>query len=368
MKDTTQVIDINGKSYSIAMIENIGDNSYSYTFPKRLFNSRKRVYGKSLEELKEKILLQEAELRKKLTYQRPESNLLSDFMEYYFKFELIHRSPRDLQGAIELFRNAVKGSEIDKDVATLTSDDVTRFFKRIVYLYHLEKILLIYNHLEKALNFAACEYGISVDLEDVVLPEKDTLCISNYIPTPEELDALITALNGGSKNYYSPIKYLIEFMVMTGIRSNMLLFVKPEDFNLEEKTLFLRYGGKERYFALKDEWIDWLKDVEEKGGIRITRYTNSPDETAFFNEKGTKISTTNVRNVLICVLFKNGLPDGITSASIHKGVIVKLYNEGVSAQELKKMYFLRNLQQVEDFKNEYLTQRLLFGKNEQQEE
>lgn len=367
MKNTTQRVNINGKTYAIASLERAHSTVFAYTFPKHLHHlvENKRVYGETLAEIKENILLEESKIRNKLSYQRPDSNLLSDVMEYYFKIELIHRNPRDFESTIQAFRNAVKGSEIDKDIKTLTSDDLTKYFKRIVYIYHLEKVLLIYETLKKAVDFFLLEKIAYINLDDVVLPEKDTLFISNYIPTPKELDDLVNALNGRRTNYYSPIKYLIEFMIMTGIKSSILLNVKPEDFNLAEKTLSLRYGSRECVFELKDEWIDWLKAVEEKGGIRITRYTNSPDETAFFNENGTNISSTNARNFLIHVLLINGLPDGITLASIHKGVIVKLYDSGVSEQELKRKYFLRYRQQVKDFKSEYQAQRLLFGINKE---
>ena len=361
MKDTTKPVNINGRLYSVASYK-ANPNLYAYTFPNHLKNlvEHRRVYGSSLEEVKEKILLEEAKMREKLSYQKPNTRLLYDVMEYYFKIELLHHSPRDLELAVQTFRNVVRDSDIDKDILKLTSDDLTRYFKRIVYIYHIGKVRLIYNNLKNMFELFQLNF-LYETLNKVVLPESDTLYILNYIPSPYDLDDMVAALNDKKKNPSNSTKYLIGFAIMTGIKCYILIRLKPEDFNLEEKTLFLRYGKKQCVFELKDEWIDWLKAAEEEGGIRLTRYTNNPDETVFFDKEGKQIEGVNARRVLSYFLLTNGFPDGITFTTIHKAVIVNLYDDGVPVKELKVKYFLRTYKEIKNFKSEYQGQRLLFG-------
>ena len=106
------------------VLKTVGGNTYyTYTFPMDMFGRRKRVYGKTEEEVLEKIA-NEVERRGGGGAGVPKSDSLMEHLEYYLRWSLAPDTKNKKNRQRFLVERYIKNSVIDKNINEITIDDI----------------------------------------------------------------------------------------------------------------------------------------------------------------------------------------------------------------------------------------------------
>ena len=120
---------------------------YVYDLDEDAAGKRKRLYAATESELKEKIRKAEEERQLHLSYQKPEDLLLESYVKFYFKNTIGNVPSSNIKRSLQVFQSVVFPSEINKDITTISVEDIEKFYKGLVEKYSSESIELIHEYL-----------------------------------------------------------------------------------------------------------------------------------------------------------------------------------------------------------------------------
>lgn len=137
------------------------------------FGKRKRLYAKTEGELKQKIEQAEKEKREKIARYKPKTSLLSDYVRYYFKNAVGNIPSREIKRLLKMFEKIVFGSEIDKDMNTITTKEMQDFYAALIEKYPYESVQEIDKILRKTYTLANQDGVSNFNYDEVTLPETE---------------------------------------------------------------------------------------------------------------------------------------------------------------------------------------------------
>lgn len=136
------------------------------------FGKRKRLYAKTEGELKQKIEQAEKEKREKIARYKPKTSLLSDYVRYYFKNAVGNIPSREIKRLLKMFEKIVFGSEIDKDMNTITTKEMQDFYAALIEKYPYESVQEIDKILRKTYTLANQDGVSNFNYDEVTIQEK----------------------------------------------------------------------------------------------------------------------------------------------------------------------------------------------------
>jgi integrase/uncharacterized protein (DUF433 family) len=361
---------------------------YVYDLDEDAFGKRKRLYAKTEVELKEKIKEAEAERQLKLSFEKPRSEKLKDYVVYYFKNAVGNVSAKTLKHLIFLAENAIYGSDVDKDISLISAEELQDFLQRANEKYPRETAREIFEILHKAFDLAR-ESDIAVqDFSTVQLPEqRPPKSVVEYIMSPEELDSLVQFCIQDRCTRYGKSELIILFALFTGLMMSDIQKITVADLSLDEKLVHLKKRTGYKQFFLTDECVNWLRDMQKIGfiGKEVDGESAQNEEEGdgqvyqdillspanskrsvegsplLFGGSRTAMPTQqSIQCTLAAITKRCGLPRGITGKTVRKAVIVKELARGTSAEFLKEQYGYKNTEVILSVLDEYSVRRTLF--------
>lgn len=370
---------------------------YVYDLDEDAFGKRKRLYGKTEAELKEKIEQAEKEKELKLNYQKPRSDLLKDYIIFYFKNAIGNVPAKRLKHYLHLSENAIFGSEIDKNITEISAMDFQDFLEKMNEKYSGESVKEIYEILSSSFDFAEKNGKDISDFSEVKIPErKSGRIVTEYILSPDEIVNLIEFCKQDKCTRYGKTELVVVFALMTGLLISEIQGIRVNDIDYDKKTLSMVKRGKKKLFPLSDECVSWLKEMQETGFIRSNQTAENNDADAENKGKSSVTDTEDKKNngvtgissytyidfednpllfsgsraemptqqaiqcTLSAIVKRCGLPKGVTGKTIRKAVIVRELSSGTPAEKLKERYGYRNVETVLSIYDEYTIRQVLF--------
>lgn len=325
---------------------------YIYDFVD-LMGKRKRLYAKSEGELKDKI--NNAEKEKVVTHNayKPKSNKLYEYAVYYFKTLVGTIDARLLNRLIRTFGNIVKGSSIDKEISSISVEEINDFFKNIALRCAADTTKSVYEALEKIFTLASLEGIISSNLFEEVEPiEYKEQPNVHFLLDPVKFEELLTLFIKDNCIRYGKNELLLVFSMLTGFKLSSFRNLKNRDISLEEGTMKL----KDRTVKLPEEALVWLTEKKTQGQLLCTE----PDSIVFTNSNNRFPTIQSVIYTLERAAISNGFQNGISSAILHKSYVLYQISKGRNPEELATYLGYPNTLSIAKILDEKNTLDLLF--------
>lgn len=324
---------------------------------------RKRVYGKSIDEVKKKIEAAEQERKHSLSYQKPNNTNLREYIMFYFKSVVGTIHATRLNRLINIVDNAVSRTQLNRDVQSITREEIAEFYVKLSHKYSFKDVIDIIDVLRKTFALAA-ESGLEVvDISDIASPQKEDVIpyASGYIMAEKELVQLRNYCIQENCVMYGINELVLIFCLFTGLRFQKAKTIHSYDVNLEKKIIVV----DDKPFPLTEECCQWLEQMRESkilempsaqectdSSIGITRYTN----LLFVNKLGNSPTVNSLKGTLTAITNRLGMPLGIISKTIHQAVIISELEKGVSEKELAKRYGYKTERAISNIRAAYILQ------------
>lgn len=347
------------------------------------FGKRKRLYAKTEGELKQKIEQAEKEKREKIARYKPKTSLLSDYVRYYFKNAVGNIPSREIKRLLKMFEKIVFGSEIDKDMNTITTKEMQDFYAALIEKYPYESVQEIDKILRKTYTLANQDGVSNFNYDEVTLPETELKGTStSYILSPDEYENLFSFCLADNCTRYGRNELIIIFLMFTGLKVSVIKSLTAKDFDLEKGYVIVK--GKP--FKLSEQCVNWLRwqaanhiiplqwDIEteeygftgnEAGKKKEMESTQpelsyNPDAPVFVNSNGVFPTLQSLQSTISAITRRCGLPKGVTSKTLYKSYIISELSKGVSVEELCERFGYKNRRYITDIQDEYEVQKILF--------
>ncbi len=333
---------------SIRKSKTRGNEYYVYDLPTDIFGKRKRLYGKTEEEVKRKIKEYE-EHREMLKNQFPEGSRLKDFVLHYFRNSAAGSisGTRTMQ-LVNLFENAVFDSSIDRDMNELTAEEIQDFYKTLLKRYAVDTVKDIDIVMGNVFEMARSAGRTDFDYTSVVFPEQEEAAVCpEYYASAEELDKLLEFCLMDNCRKYKANELFLTFVLLTGLAFTDVKKIPCKDVDLSVPQLVT--NG--RVFPLDKRTAEWLKKMDGEEKLHISNYSEGE---MLFND------TANFRVTMDLILNQCGLPKGISRKSLHQACIVRLLENGAQPSELYKKYGYKNAAAITAIYDEYRVNKKLF--------
>lgn len=329
---------------------------YVYDLDEDAAGKRKRLYASSEAELKEKIRQAEEEKQLALSYRKPETPTLENYVKFYFKNAVGNIPSANIKRSLQMFQTIVFPSEISKDITQITVKDIERFYKRLVEKYSAQSIDQIHEYLGKTFELSNALGVTDFDISKVSVPTrgKDEL-ISEHIMNPDELKIMTDYCVEDDCKRYGRSELVITFSLLTGLKISEIQRLTIKDIAEDFSSLSL----SKREFPLSEKAAVWLKaHLDSEDPLRTLKLEGA--ETMFCNSNGKPTALSSVQVTITRITQRLGLPRGITGKTIHKAVIVKHMNEGEGKEELRKLYGYKSSDPVQKMQDDFYILNELF--------
>lgn len=355
------------KKKQIRQVHTGGGLYYVYDLDMDAMGKVRRVYGRTEAEVKEKIEKAKEERQLALSFQKPNNTNLKEYVMFYFKNVVGQVRASKIKQQINLMDNAVFHSKMNRDILSITPDDVAGFYVKLSEKYSYQNLKDIADILQKTFELAAASGLAVADISEVPIPQKEVAkqIQSGYIMTGKELEQLRDFCIKENCVRYGRNEMLLLFCLFTGLRYQKVFGLRGCDVDLAKHTVAV--NGID--FPLSEKCCQWLEQARQsqmleipsaeecaEGGVGITRYTN----VLFTNAKGKSPSVTALQYTLSSILNQCGFPAGINSKTIHQAVILSELENGVSEQELARRYGYKSLTAIHTVRDAYIVQKTLF--------
>ena len=319
-----------------------GTNEYFvYDLDEDAFGKRKRLYGKTEGELKEKIEQAENERSARIAIFKPKTKALAEHIQYYFKNAVGNIPSRDIKRLMLLFERAVLETEIDKDIDTITEKD-------------LDSVVEIDDVFKKIFELSNEDGITKFDFKKIKLPKEETTATTNYILTPEEFEDMLSFCIADNCTRYGKNELLITFSMLTGLMFSTIKKLTTKDFDLENKTVLIN----KKPFPLSEKCVDWLKQSVEQEFIPPLE---SNDEIIVFtNSNNVSPTLQSIQSTLSSITKRCGLPKGITGKTLCKSYIISELSKGATVKSLCKLFGYKNRRKITEIQDEYEIRQALF--------
>ncbi len=375
------------------VLKTVGGNTYyTYTFPMDMFGRRKRVYGKTEEEVLEKIA-NEVERRGGGGAGVPKSDSLMEHLEYYLRWSLAPDTKNKKNRQRFLVERYIKNSVIDKNINEITIDDINDFFKKLVDFISLSVIKELFGILDFTFK-AARNNGRSdvISLEGVELPKKSSY-VEEYIPTTEEYLMFRNYCIQMNDEKSVPALQSIIVGSFLGLKLKDVAKIKCGDIDLEnnvvrveDRTIKIRPEFKEwidtvakikcsdvdlenndvrvegRTIKIRPEFKEWIDTQECIGNYKVNEPLSEEDKNNFLFSKAeskTVMMSVDYASLMFARIVKKcGLPMGVNTKILERNYILMLLQEGMSVSEISNETGL-SIKAIKKYSNMFKVYHLL---------
>lgn len=343
---------------------------YVYDLDEDAFGKSKRLYAKTEGELKEKIEAAEQERKRLILAYKPTTKKLSDYVLYYFKNAVGNVSSTNIKKQLKLFENAVFGSSFDRDIDTITKEDIQSFYISLSEKFPVQSVRDIDTVLQKTFEISNMENITDMDFEGITIPEERATTNASYILAPNEFESLLTFCIDDDCTRYGRNELIIIFSMLTGLKISSLKRLVSKDIDLESRTVFC----EGRSIPLSDRTVSWLVTQAVNGKMPVAvpeGFTNEEgeaisapsckeDEILFTNSGDVSPTMQSVQSTLTSITKRCGLPKGITGKTLCKSYIVSELSNGASAEDLCSRLGYRTQISIKEIQDEYEIRKMLF--------
>ena len=328
---------------------------YFYDLDEDIFGKRKRLYGNSEEELKEKIEKAKKERELNLAYEKPKGSELSDYVRFYLKNAVGNIPSKRINEIMKLFQNAVYGSEIDCDMNDITVDTINSYYSKIRDKYPFESVETIDDTLRKTFALANQTGATEFDFEKVpkpVKPEKTSRRVVDYIMSVDELDKLLNFCLADNCQRYGINEIIVVIGIYTGVKLTSIRTLKAGAFDFIRQTMTVENDT----IPVPKELLSWLQKQEKLGKISF----DNSDRQLFLTRTNKIPQANNVQVTLAAIATKCGLPKGINQISLHKACVLRDLQKGSTPDELCKKFHYNSPREIVKIKEDYDVIQALF--------
>lgn len=344
---------------------------YVYDLDEDAFGKCKRLYAKTEGELKEKIEAAEQERKRLVLAYKPKTKKLSDYVLYYFKNAVGSVSSTNIKKQIKLFENAVFGGSFDRDIDTITKEDIQEFYNNLSEKFPAQSVKDIDTVLQKTFELSNMEGITEIDFQGIVVPEGNGSSSKvSYILDPNEFENLLSFCIDDNCTRYGRNELIIVFSMLTGLKISSLKKLTSENIDLETKTVYC----ERRTIPLSERAVSWLvsqakagnvpvsvpEEMIDEEGTGISRYTCKGDEVLFTNSNNASPTMQSVQSTLTSIANRCGLPKGITGKTLCKSYVVSELSNGTSAEDLCNRLGYKTQLSIKEIQDEYEVRKLLF--------
>lgn len=340
---------------------------YIYDLDEDAFGKRKRIYGKTEGEVRQKVEAAMQERKMAVSAYKPKTKKLSDYVTYYFKNAIGKIPSADIKRFIALFERAVFGSELDRDMDTISETDMQEFYEALVEKFPLVSVQEIDTILQKTFEISNAEGITNLSFENVKIPtDKEVKTTVDYILTPEEFEDMLSFCISDNCTRYGKNELIITFSMLTGLKFPDLKTLKNGDIDLENGA----FTCKGRSIPMTERCTAWLKQCADLGllltteatddSAGISRYTCDKDALLFVNSNGVSPTIQSICYTIVSITKRCGLPKGISGKTLCKSYVVSELEHGTSAGELCQRLGYKTQRQIIDIKDEYEVRKKLF--------
>ncbi|MDE5557431.1 MAG: tyrosine-type recombinase/integrase [Ruminococcus sp.] len=390
----------------VRLIEQNGSSYYMYPFSKKDTGGKdKKIYGKSEEELRDKVMAFYKEMR---AVPEVQTTLLKDYVDYWAKKSFGIIETPEIVKILNLFNVMVYGS-LNTDISKITLEDMQNFYRKMQREFPFENVQRIDSSLRAVFEYAKKDGIENFDFSEIPpCTEQDCgseMCPVEYLPTAEQQKHLLEYCRADTNTKRS--SWLLVFTLMTGLLASKAVKIQYKDCNFANKQVTVSLTKNVFPFLLNDEVISWLKSIIVERAVEeavknkclpetLERYgmtsdmvdaknpvqeqvvfnicnnpqyrdifianymEQKPENYIFVNKNFKPVIINNLQHTLDIVCRKCGLPSGITPAALHKAFIAKELEEGKSIDNLKKRYGYVNKVAINKIKAAYDLRKLLF--------
>ncbi len=348
---------------------------YVYDLEADIHGKRRRLYGKSIEEVEEKIKQATKEKEIRMESQKPTSSKLSDFGNYYFKCMVGEKHATVLQREYTRFESAIKDSEID---FCLTDKDgnsyfiegrkeksdllgrLTAYYQKIMATYNSQAQEEIFGILKETEKTAKKLGAIPADA-DWKVPEAQftTEWDFEHFLSEKELNTLIDYCIEDKCKKFSINEAFILLISLTGIPIADVLKLKKKDVKFTDTgaDITVSRGTTKKHEIIIKADQRFKETVQALAQYEIFNLKKPNELFVVTGDK--KIHFTSVTNTLKRIGNYCGFPDGVTIASLQKAVMILDYKKGMTVPELMEKYKKKS-GTIENIIAEYELKKSLF--------
>ena len=284
-----------------------GIDYYYYVFPTNALGKRKRIYGRTIGELEEKI-----EQYKEEKHVIPiKSNNFSALVLYYLQTACFTRK-HQLNELYHFLDSKIKDSIIDIDINDkFFNDRLNDYFYYLQKYYNKEMVNKLYDFISSVIEFAQT---ISL-LEDIKL-EKNKGLISykqiktktkKYFLSEEEARIILkecSRIKTNGNYFYGVGAKVIALILCTGLKTEQLIDLSLENINIHKKMLYITYKNEPRTIPLCREAVSVLSDFNKSN--KSFPFEIDTDYL-FITTEGTKVVKGNIEKTLKNIVDNSGL-------------------------------------------------------------
>ncbi len=315
---------------------NVGTGKYYvYDFDDAL-GKKKRLYGKTQAELEKKIEQAKQERAGILDSQKPQSNKLSECVDFYLLSSANTIKASDIKRLFTLFDNTIKNSEIDRDIEDLTATDIQKFLDKMSASYHRKNVMELYEHLQKIFEL----YEQKIDFGSIAINDIQP---ASCIITPSEYEKIISYCLFDNCTKCGQNERLILFCLFTGLTYTKVKKLNSSDIDMTKGTFML---GEIEY-PLSEQCASWLREQFLSGTLN-----QSP---LFVNGNNVSPSLQSIQTTVDVITRHLGLPKCLTSKTLPKSYIIWRIENGDSTEKLAKYFGYASECEVLNIYNEFIT-------------
>ena len=314
---------------------------YVADLPPNEYGKRKRIYGKTVEELNKKIA--EAELYREIRLQieRPrEGSSLSEYISCYFRTgngEQI--SPTKLRKRQQLFEALIINSDIDLPLKKLTETNISKYLTKLREMYPEETIEMVKDIVCDTLQMPYVLEEHPLDTRKIIIQAPVETFHDCYL-TKEQLSTLKEYCLQNYTEKFGVGKDVMAFLCLSGVKVKDLIESKRNAVDLEKKTFT---GSNNAVVPLSEECVSWLNRYLT---ARDTLYGCDEDDYLFCRERFVPVSRTSIGMTISRISQICGMPSGCTANSIHRSFICFLLEDKVNPFEIAEWYGYRKVETI----------------------
>lgn len=308
-----------------------GTEYFCYDLDPNEAGIRVRVYGKTEEELQEKIQQATKERDARLQYEKPDpDDKLYEYIIFYMKNLVGKRPTETMHRELMLVDTIVKNSEVNIAVSQLKVKTVMKFINNTIYLYGEQIAQTLFTIIRNSLALDYVKSVLPFDVNELQMAHFNKVS-SGYkdFLTEEQLQRLTTFCITNRRSYGNAQDTIL-FGAITGIRIQDAVELLAEEVSVTEGGIAV----KDTIFPVGEMELAWFEDYL----VSVSARKPDTDPHLFLTRDGVPMTLRAVRGTLAKMRLRLGLPVGVTPMALYESFLVIQLEKGVSASILAKRY------------------------------
>lgn len=232
---------------------------------------------------------------------------------------------------------------IKKDFVKVKEEDIIKYIKSIFYKLEPTSINHIISSIKSFYKFLVNDQEFknnpSLNIEVLKLSKR----LPKYL-TKDKMEKLLKINLNNSLDYRN--KAIIEVMYATGLRVNEI--VNLEIKNIDLNNMIIRTftkGNKERIVPFNDEALKYLElYLNYYREVLLKKKTNN---YLFLNNRGERLTTNGLRNILKRIQMINNIDDYLTPHVIRHSFATHLLENGADLRSIQELLGHENITTTE---------------------